>query len=253
MLVLVFLLSLAWGSFLNVVAHRIIKGLSIIRPRSHCPLCKHTIDWYDLIPIASWFLLGRRCRHCKAPISALYPFIELTTALAFTTLIAWFPTEYIPAYILFFSALIVTIRTDLETLLISRFFTLFLIPIGLIAAIFHAIAISPLESTLGIVMGYGFLWITATVFRAITGKEGMGQGDLELLAFIGSFIGPFGVWTTLLISTITGSIGGMLYLKWAHASRSIKIPFGPFLAGAAMLYLLFEPFFLELLLPVSGN
>lgn len=248
-LFLLFILSLFWGSFLNVVAHRVIRGMSIISPRSHCPLCKHPICWYDLIPVISWVVLRGKCRSCARPISPLYPFIELLTAAAFLGLFIFVPAHYLPVYFIFFSALIVTIRTDLETLLISRLVTLFLIPIGLLASFTNSLALSPLESTFGIVLGYGFLWATAKIFFLITKKEGMGQGDLELLAFIGAFIGPFGVWATLLISTITGSIIGITYMRVLRASYAVKIPFGPFLAIGAMLYVLFEPFFINLLVP----
>lgn len=251
-LALVFILSLLWGSFLNVVGHRLIRGLSIISPRSHCPLCKHAIAWYDLIPILSWFILKGHCRACGKHISALYPFIEFLTALTFTGLFTLVNPDFIPAYFLFFSALIVTIRTDLETLLISRIVTLFLIPLGILASFLYVLPLYPLESVLGSILGYGFLWATAKIFFLVTGKEGMGQGDLELLAFIGAFIGPLGVWATLLISTITGSIIGITYMRLMRKSHSIKIPFGPFLALGAMLYVLFEPFFVFLLTPVGS-
>ena len=251
MLDLLFLsiLFLLWGSFLNVVGHRLLKDVSIIRPRSHCPLCKHTLAWYDLIPVISYFSLRGKCRYCKASISLLYPIIEAITALALTSLFILVPSHFIPAYLFFFSALIISIRTDLELMLISRLFTLCLIPIGVLFAATSMLPITPFDSILGAACGYGFLWLMANAFLLITGKHGMGQGDLELLAFIGSFIGVFGIWATLLLSTIIGSLIGLLYIKLARQSHTVKIPFGPFLALGAMLYVLFEPYITAFLIP----
>ena len=249
---LLFILFLIWGSFLNVIAYRAIKDINIISPRSHCLSCKKTLAWYDLIPVISWIMLRARCRSCRAPISFLYPLIEFITAISLTLLYMRVPAAFIPAYFIFFSALIISIRTDLETLLISRLFTLWLIPFGLIFSYIGALPISFSDSIFGVLFGYGFLWIIAKIFLLITGKQGMGQGDLELLAVIGGFCGLLGVWITLLLSTIIGSLIGIAYIKVARASRSIKIPFGPFLAGAAILYVLFEPYFIALLIPTSS-
>lgn len=246
------LLFLIWGSFLNVVAYRLIRNESIIKPRSRCIHCHHALAWYDLVPLFSYLFLYGKCRYCKKSISPLYPFIETITAAALTTLFFIVDTQYFPAYFLFFSALIVTIRSDLETLLISRFMTLLLIPLGLILSFLDLLPITLLGSLMGIFLGYFSLWISAKLFLLISGKEGMGQGDLELLAFIGSFVGPFGVWVTLLLSTLVGACCGLVYIKIARRSASVKIPFGPFLALGAISYVLFEPFFIRLLIDQSS-
>jgi len=247
----IFTLGLLWGSFLNVVAYRLIRNLSIIRPRSYCPACKHTLAWYDLIPVISWLLLRGKCRYCKASISWLYPAIELLAACSFTVLYSTISHHYFPAYALFFSALIITIRTDIEDLLISRFATLALIPIGIACAIFGALPLDLYLSLIGIIIGYGFLWITAFLFYRFTGRHGMGQGDLELMACIGAFTGPLGVWIVLTLGTISGLIGTLIYLMLFKRSRSIKIPFGLFLAAGALVYVLYEPFFINFLLPTQ--
>jgi prepilin signal peptidase PulO-like enzyme (type II secretory pathway) len=110
---------LCWGSFLNVVAYRILHKKSIVKPRSQCPHCNHSLAWLDLIPVLSWVYLKGRCRYCGQPISTLYPFIEILTTLVMTLLVIMAPTRYVPAYFILFSALIVTIRSDIETMLIS--------------------------------------------------------------------------------------------------------------------------------------
>lgn len=230
---------LCWGSFLNVIAYRLVSGANILGSRSFCPHCKKIIAWYDNIPIVSWFLLLGKCRWCKKKISFLYPFIELLTVLIFLTFWYVLPHYHI-AYFVFFSALIVTIRTDIETMLISRYVTLFLIPAGLLFSAFGFLPISLTSSILGALLGYGSLYATSKLFYMLTGKEGIGQGDLELLAFIGSFIGAAGCWVTLFLGAIIGSIIGVLYITLSGQSKEMRIPFGPFLALGAVLYVLFQ-------------
>lgn len=141
---------------MNVLAYRLIRGKSIITPRSFCPSCGNQLEWYDLIPVISWMLLRGRCRICKVPILVLYPFIEVLTAGVLALLFVRVPAYYLPTYFIFFSALIVTIRSDLETMLISRFVTMFLVPIGVFASFIGLLPISLIESVLGFFLGYGF-------------------------------------------------------------------------------------------------
>ena len=129
-LLLLVTLCLIWGSFLNVVAYRWMQNKSIITPRSYCPYCEKAIAWYDNIPVLSWLILHGTCRSCQQPISWLYPFIELVTAISLIALYLSVPTIYLPAYALFFSALIIIIRTDLEHMLIMQAMTLYLIPVA---------------------------------------------------------------------------------------------------------------------------
>lgn len=245
---------LIWGSFLNVVAYRIVRGLSIVAPRSYCPHCKNTIAWYDNIPVISFLFLRGKCRSCKQSISWLYPFIEIITVISLCMLFSLAPSKFHVGYFIFFSALIVTIRTDLEKMLISRYVTLFLIPLGwllsatTLVSTHGLIPISFNESILGTIIGYLLLYVIAKIFYWGTGKEGMGQGDLELLAFIGSFTGPFGCWVTLLLSSTTGAIYGIACMAFSKQKSTIKIPFGPFLALGAMLFVLYQNFFIHFLL-----
>jgi len=230
---------LCWGSFLNLVAYRLVSGDKLFGLRSFCPHCKKIIAWYDNIPVVSWIILLGKCRNCKAPISFLYPLVELLTTGALMTL-PYIPGRYHGAYFIFFSALIVSIRSDLETMLISRYVTVFLIPLGLLFSSTDLLPITLTSSIAGIVLGYGSLFLASKTFFFLTKKEGIGQGDLELLAFIGSFVGFAGCWVTLFLGAVIGSIFGITYITLTGKSREVRIPFGPFLALGAILYVLFR-------------
>lgn len=236
------LLLLCWGSFLNVVAYRLIHDGSFIKPRSFCPHCHHTLAWYDLIPLFSWIVLRGHCRYCHKSISWLYPFIELVTVLFLSLLIFCVPSNYLFAYFIFFSALIVTIRSDLETMLISRFVSLFLVPLGFLFSAINLLPITLFESIWGAVFGFCLLYSIGKIFYLFTKKEGLGQGDVDLLSFIGSFLGFYGCWFSLLLGSILGSIIGLVHILYTRSNTSHKIPFGPFLAIGAILFVLLKPF-----------
>lgn len=233
------ILFLCWGSFLNVVGHRLINGTSIVTPRSACPHCCHVLAWYDLIPVLSFIILKTRCRYCKQPISWLYPSIELITAIVLTCMIYRIPSAYWLGYGLFFSALIVSIRTDMQAMVISRLVSLYAIPLGIGACLCHFVATPWASGLLGATFGYAVLWSIATIFKRVTNKEGMGSGDFELLGFIGSVIGIGGIMPTLLIASLAGAIVGILLMYFSHLDRETKIPFGPFLALGAIIYVFF--------------
>ena len=150
------------------------------------------------------------------------------------------PLDYFFAYFIFFSALIVSIRSDLETMLLSRWVTLYILPLGFLFSHLAMLPISLAESVLGAALGYGILLLFAKLFLWLTQKQGMGQGDLELLAFIGAFTGPIGIWVTLIIGSWIGSIISLAYLWITKKDRSAKIPFGPFLALGALSYVLLQ-------------
>lgn len=237
-IIALFFFSLCWGSFLNVLAYRFINHISLLAP-SACPQCHTPLAWYDNIPLISYILLRGHCRACAQPISWLYPFIEFFTAFSLTLL--YMSHDYFWGYFILFSALIVTIRSDLETMFISRFVTLALIPLAVAFSFLDLIPIVPINSIFGAALGYGFLWAIATGFHWITGKEGMGEGDFDLMALIGSFTGVLGAWTSLLIGSLLGSACGLLFLLHkGEFDRTIKIPFGPFLATGAILYVFFQ-------------
>lgn len=234
------LLFLSWGSFLNVVGYRLLHGVPFLGARSRCPHCSTIIAWYDLVPFVSWVALRGRCRTCAQPISLLYPLIELITLITFWTLTIKVDAHFWYAYGLFFSALIVTIRTDLEAMIIMRWCTLMLIPCALLLSILGLLPLSPLQSIVGALCGFLILWSVRTLYFMRTGEHGMGDGDPELLATIGAFTGPLGCWVALLIGSFLGSIVGIaLLLSKGTSARTIPLPFGPFLAIGALLFVLY--------------
>lgn len=235
-MIIPFIVFLCWGSFLNVFAYRLIthKGLW---SRSQCPHCHTPILWYDLIPVLSWFVLKGRCRQCHRPISILYPLIELLTASVCTALLYALPTRYFSVSFLYTTALIITIRTDAEFMLIPRICSLSLIPLGIIASYFGTLPISTAESALGALLGYGSLATIAYLYKKRTGVTGMGDGDPELLAGIGSCVGIQGVWYTLLIGSLTATLYACALLLMHKAAAHTKIPFGPFLALGGLITL----------------
>jgi leader peptidase (prepilin peptidase)/N-methyltransferase len=204
--------------------------------------------WYDLIPVFSWFLLHGSCRECYRPISRLYPFIELLTLVVMSVGAFTLEQQYWVAYFLFFSALIITVRTDLETMLISRYATLALVPAGWLLSTFGLLPITPISSIAGSLFGYGFLWLIRAAFKLATGKIGIGQGDLDLMAFIGAFVGILGCWVTISIGSLAGALLGAAYLIATRQSTVKPLPFGPFLALGAFIFVLAQHFFEHLFL-----
>lgn len=228
------IIFLCWGSFLNVVGHRLIKGLDLVFKRSHCPHCLTQIKWYDLLPLISYALLRGRCRSCSKKISILYPSIECLTMLIFLSTFIYIPSDYFLGYFLFFSALIVSIRSDAETMLLSRLVTLYFAPIGWLCAYFNLIPLSWQESTLSSFVGFIFLWLIAKLFTYFTGKQGLGEGDMDLMACIGAFTGLYGLWSALMIGSITGTLFSIIYFRFAKKDFNTPVPFGPFLALGAI-------------------
>lgn len=244
------LFGLVWGSFLNVIAYRVTFDRPFFTQRSACPSCNTTISFYDNIPVVSWILLRRSCRFCHAPISPIYPFIEITTGCVVTMLV--FSTFGAPlpplttseillflTYLLFFSALIIATATDLHGMIIPQMVTLYLIPVGMLLSYTTVLPLTVFESFLGACFGYSILWITGVIFKAFTHQQGIGEGDMELLAMIGSFLGLQGVLITIMYGSILGCIGGIMYLFIAKKGKETPIPFGPFLAlGATVFYII---------------
>lgn len=235
---------LCWGSFLNVLGIRLIQNRSLIL-RSSCPSCSHTIAWYDLCPIISYIVLQGRCRSCKQPISVLYPFIELLSLITFLWMFTA-PLEHFWGYFIFFSALIVSVRSDFETMLLSRWVTLYFVPIGLLLAYSNALPISLLESITGAFFGYGLLTSIRFLFFAISKKDGLGEGDIDLAAMIGSFIGLIGVTNALMFGSLMGTCVGLPYLCITQKKYDTPLPFGPFLAFGAMAHVLMKAYSFDL-------
>lgn len=235
-----------WGSFLNVLAYRGLRGQALTG-RSRCIHCNYQLAWYDLIPVISWLWLKGHCRRCATAISWLYLAVELLTIVSLSALWLFVDRCYFLAYALFFSALIVTFRTDSEDMLIMRTATLYLIPLAFLFSFFNLLPISLSASRGGAIFGYGTLWLVQIVYRSFRGYEGMGQGDLELLATVGAFAGPWGAWISLFIASFLASLCGIGLMVLGKAQAATKLPFGAFLAIAAILYVIGSMLFLPII------
>lgn len=235
------IIGLCIGSFLHALAHRIAFDKPVLLPRSHCPKCNTLITWYHNIPVLSWLMLQGQCYTCKNNISWIYPIIELVTAI--NSVLIW---HYMPlqspwsgaCYSIFIAALIISTTTDLHTMTIPQIASLWIAPIGIAAAATSLLKISLLQSIIGSMIGYLSLWIINFIFKKMRGINGIGIGDMELFCMIGAFIGPLGLWHTLLIASIGGSITGGI-LRLINKEASLILPFGPFLALGACCHLFF--------------
>jgi leader peptidase (prepilin peptidase)/N-methyltransferase len=243
-------LGLVVGSFLNVVIVRLPRGESIVRPRSRCPGCGSAIRWYDNIPVASWLALRGRCRACRRPIPVRYPVVELATALLFLATrlrFGWswlLPVRDWP----FVSALVAISFIDLEHRIIPDVLSLGGLALGLLTAWFVP-GFGLLPAFSGAAIGFGGFYAFAWLYQAITKRSGLGGGDVKLLAMLGAFLGPGGVFASVLISSVFGSVVG---ITWALLQRRAKvdegapkgtllhvaIPYGPFLVVGGLYYYL---------------
>jgi leader peptidase (prepilin peptidase) / N-methyltransferase len=227
------------GSFLNVCIVRVPAGESIAYPASHCPRCHTPIRSRDNVPLLSYAVLRGRCRACGMPISARYPAVEALTGAAMMLLVDRFGlAPLLPVYALFVAALIVISFIDLDHQIIPDVISLPGIVIGMLLA---ALGYGPpiLTSLTGALLGGGLLYAIALGYHALTGREGMGGGDIKLLAMIGAFLGWRGVLVTLLLSSFSGAVIGIGLMLARGADTRIPIPFGPFLALGALCALLF--------------
>ena len=236
-----FLVGLAFGSFMNVCIYRIPQKKSIIRPPSSCPNCGKKIRFYDNIPLVSYLVLLGRCRHCRHPISWRYPAVEAVTGLLSLALFTRYGLSY--QYILFFlfTAALVTISfIDLDHQIIPDVLSLPGVFAGLAIAFIPG-NISWIDSLIGIIGGGGALFLVGFVYERLTGKQGLGGGDVKLLAMIGAWMGWRSLPFVLLISSLTGAIIGSIFLLAAGKGYRVRIPFGPFLSLGALLYFFFGP------------
>jgi leader peptidase (prepilin peptidase) / N-methyltransferase len=276
-----FLFGLAIGSFLNVVIHRLplllerqwraqaaeLEGrqpaalaepYDLIRPRSRCPACQAPIRAIHNVPVLSFVALGGRCASCRAPISLRYPLVELATAAAFAT-VAWKFGFGLPAALgfVFTAYLIALTGIDVDRQLLPDVLTVPLLWIALIASLWQSTgAGSPpaalRDAVIGAVAGYLFLWLVFQVFRLATGKEGMGYGDFKLFAAIGAWLGWQMLPLVLLLAALVGAAVGLAMVAMRRLGRGVPIPFGPYLAGAAWIALLWGPGILDRYLGFAG-
>ena len=261
----VFIISLLIGSFLNVVIHRLplmmerewrlqaevllaqtsqqesAQPYNLIVPRSACPKCHTQISALHNIPVISWLALKGRCAHCKNPISARYPLVELVTALI-SAIVAWrfgF-TWYMAAALVMTWFLVALSVIDLDHQLLPDTLTLPLLWLGLSFSLQPNVlsTVTPQEALLGAMAGYLSLWLVYQGFKLATGKEGMGYGDFKLLAALGAWLGWQMLPLIILLSACVGAIVGIGLIVFRGRDHSIPMPFGPYLAAAGWVALL---------------
>jgi leader peptidase (prepilin peptidase)/N-methyltransferase len=257
---LAFFLGASIGSFLNVCIYRIPAEESVVRPASRCPACRAPIAWYDNIPVVSWIVLRGRCRGCAASIAARYPFVEAATGgLALLALWHFGPTLQAVIAFAFTAALLLITFIDFDHFFIPDEVSLPGVLVGLACATLPN-GIGLADAAIGAAAGGGVLWLVAWSYEQTTGTEGMGLGDVKLLAMIGAFLGWQALPAIMIIASVGGSFAGLAVLAGAHGRRQIArvrrtlgwravgpfvrraarrtaIPFGPFLALGAVIAL----------------
>jgi len=271
----VFLLSLMFGSFLNVVIYRLpimlkqewhsdcmeflseeektlqfpehsnnelnkkIEVFNLSVPRSRCPSCGHQINAWENIPVISWCFLRAKCSQCSSPISIRYPMIELSTALLSVLTAYYFGVQWFTlAALVLVWTLIALSMIDFDTQLLPDNMTLPLLWLGLLMSLLHISDIPLKDSVIGAMAGYMSLWTVYQLFKIITGKEGMGFGDFKLLAALGAWLGWQSLPLILFLSALVGAVVGITLILFLGRDKNIPIPFGPYLASAGFISLI---------------
>ena len=235
----IFVLGLCVGSFLNVCIYRLPVQASIVKPRSKCPACDTPIAFYDNIPILSFILLKGRCRHCKVSIGMRYPLVELLAGVMSVCVFLGFgPTMTGLVYFLLVMVLIAVTFIDIDHRIIPDKITLPGIPIFFLLALFLP-DLSVTDSLLGILAGGGSLYLVAWGYHLTTGREGMGGGDIKLLAMIGAVVGWQGILFTIFAGSFLGCAVGIALMIKNRKGMKLAVPFGPFLSLGAVIYLFY--------------
>jgi len=235
------LFGLALGSFMNVCIYRIPLKKSVVTPPSSCPNCGQRIRFYDNIPLVSYLFLLGKCRYCRSPLAWHYPVVEALTGLLSVALFIRYGLSYQYFLYLLFTAALVTISfIDLKHQIIPDVLSLSGIAVGW-AVSFVPGTVSWLDSLIGIIAGGGSLFLVAVIYERITGKEGMGGGDIKLLAMIGAWMGWRYLHLIVFVSSLVGAVIGVSFLLMAGKGFRARIPFGPFLSFGAIFCLFFGP------------
>jgi leader peptidase (prepilin peptidase)/N-methyltransferase len=231
--ILVAVIGLVVGSFLNVCIHRIPRGESLNHPPSRCPHCGTGLRWFDNVPVLGYLWLRGRCRSCRAPISIRYPIVEIVTMGLFLIHYAMFGlTALLAVRLLFACAMVVLFAIDLEHHLLPNVITLPGIVTGLLFSIWLPPGIR--DALIGSVIGGGVLWLIGEAYFRYSGEEGMGGGDVKMLAMIGAFLGWKLVILTLVLSSVAGSLIGVALIATRRGGLKYELPYGTFLALAAL-------------------
>jgi leader peptidase (prepilin peptidase)/N-methyltransferase len=228
------LLGAVIGSFLNVCIYRLPLGKSIVWPASACESCGRELAWFENLPIVSWVALGAKCRTCRAPLSIRHPIVEALTAIMFAAA-AWHygPSLLLVSRLVFGCALIVLFAIDLEHHLLPNAITL---P-GIVVGLAFSFVTPPgwVAALIGAVVGGGSLWLIAEAYYRLRHEEGLGMGDVKMLAMIGAFIGWQLTIVTLMMASVAGSVVGLVLIASRKGDMKYALPFGTFLAlGAAL-------------------
>ncbi|MBT3182495.1 MAG: prepilin peptidase [Deltaproteobacteria bacterium] len=239
------------GSFANVCIVRMPKGESVIWPPSHCPQCKKRLRSWHNIPILSFLMLKGRCSFCSSKISAIYPFVEMICIIL--SVITWWyfrnPLEYFVYFLLFIMPLVIISFIDLRHMIIPDIISIPGIIIGIVVHTLFLIDgtyfISALNSIGGALLGGGILFIVAYTYEKLKKREGLGGGDVKLIAMLGAFLGFKAVLFVLLLSSILGSIIGIIMMIILRKDSKYAIPYGPFIALAGIVYLFFGEEFIR--------
>jgi leader peptidase (prepilin peptidase)/N-methyltransferase len=235
-------MGLVIGSFLNVLIHRLplmilhadqqgTARFNLRTPRSHCPHCLHSLQWYELIPVVSFLLNRARCRHCKMRISNQYPLVEITNSALFVVCLLKFGLTWDAVLACIFCAILLALALiDAKTFLLPDTLTQALLWVGLMGSAASFTPVPLTHALAGVVLGYGVLWVVSRGFEVFAGKEGMGQGDLKLLAGLGAWVGAGGLLHLLLLASISGLIFGVIQKYRGQLGDNGHFAFGPFLA-----------------------
>jgi leader peptidase (prepilin peptidase) / N-methyltransferase len=258
--VIIFVFGLIIGSFLNVCILRIPIAESVVLPSSHCPSCRTPIKPYDNIPVVSWLLLAGRCRKCKARISAMYPMVELATGLLFLACYLVFGLSAEALKWAIFAALVIVLTiTDLRERILPDKVNFVGLGLGLLLSLFtrpadgtaswlasHLFAYPPpdaalsfADSLIGAGVAGGLLWLVAEGYFRARGREGMGLGDVKMMAMAGAFLGLQRALLTILLGSLLGSIIGIAVITIGRKGRDFELPFGTFLGAGAILVMFF--------------
>jgi len=257
---IIFVFGLIIGSFLNVCIRRIPLSESIVLPASHCPSCGAAIKPYDNIPVLSWLALAGRCRKCKARISAMYPIVELMTGLLFLACYFAFGLSAEALKWTIFAALMVVLTvTDLRERILPDKVNFLGLGLGLAMSLFTRPvdgtalwlanrlfeypppepALSFADALIGAAAASGLLWLVAEGYFRARGREGMGLGDVKMMAMAGAFLGLQRALLTILLGSLLGSVIGLAVIAIARKGRDLELPFGTFLGAGAMLVVFF--------------
>jgi leader peptidase (prepilin peptidase)/N-methyltransferase len=242
----VFLFGACWGSFLNVCIYRIPAELSVVKPRSRCPQCMTNLAWKDNIPIFGWILLGGKCRYCRTSISPRYPSIELLTALLFTWIWLRFPYDVllIPYWLMIFGLLLATFvdidemwlpdRCTIGGMILGPLFSLLIPSLHGVESAWPALV----KSLVGMACGFGLFWAISVAGRLILKKDAMGFGDVKLMGALGAFLGPESIIFITFVASLVGAVVGITCIALGKREAQGRIPFGPYLALAAIIWIL---------------